>query len=210
MKTNRFIYFFLYALVFGNTGVGYAQQANLVQIPETGSKTLLNSGWYARRANEIRIDGNQLTMQPFKPDGWMKATVPGTVLTTMLDNNMFPDPEVSLNNNLIPDIYLVGRDFYTFWFVRPFEVKELEKDKQVWLNFRGINYKAEIFLNGKRINHTTHEGMFLRQSYCITPYLKENEVNVLAVIVHPPDHPGNPYQRQIRSQEAAAHRCPYC
>jgi hypothetical protein len=170
----------------------YAQSANLVRIPEAGGKTLLNSGWYARRANEVRLDGNQLTMRPFNPEGWMKAKVPGTVLTTMLENNLFPAPEISLNNNLIPDIYTVGKDFYTFWFVRPFEVGELEKDKQIWLNFRGVNYKADIFLNGKRINHTTHEGMFLRQSYGINSYLKENEVNLLAVLVYPPDYPGNP------------------
>ena len=192
MKTNRIFYVLLCILAFGYVGDVYSQTTNLIQIPEEGGKTLLNSGWYARRANEIRLDGNQLTMRPFNPEGWIKATIPGTVLTTMLENNLFPAPEVSLNNNLIPDIYTVGKDFYTFWFMCPFEVKNLEKDKQVWLNFRGINYKADIFLNGKRINPTTHEGMFLRQSYCITSWLKENAVNLLAVIVYPPDYPGNP------------------
>ena len=192
MKINRSLNFFILVLVLGVINVVYGQPTNLVQIPETGSKTLLNSGWYARRANEILTDGNRLTMLPFNPDGWMKAKVPGTVLTTMLENNIFPAPEKSLNNNLIPDIHIVGKDFYTFWFVRPFEIGETEKDQQIWLNFRGINYKAEIFLNGKRINNTTHEGMFLRQSYCITPYLKKNEINLLAVIVYPPDYPGNP------------------
>ena len=192
MKTNCILSFFLSFLVFGSLAFAPTQASNLVQIPEAGSKALLNSGWYARRANEIRLDGNRLTMQPFNPDGWMKAKIPGTVLTTLLENNIFPAPEVSLNNNLIPDIYTVGKDFYTFWFVRPIEVTALDKDKQIWLNFRGINYKADIFLNGKRINPDTHEGMFLRQSYCITPYLKENEVNLLAVIVYPPDYPGNP------------------
>ncbi|MDR1115901.1 MAG: hypothetical protein LBL33_07130, partial [Tannerella sp.] len=50
-------------------------------LPAAGDKTLLNGGWYARRANEVRIDGNQLTAAPFSADGWMKARVPGTVLT---------------------------------------------------------------------------------------------------------------------------------
>jgi len=187
MKTR----FVCLMVVLLNAHFVFSQTAQPVQIPEVGGKTLLNSGWYARRANEIRIDGNQLTMRPFLSDGWFKATVPGTVLTTLLNNNIFPAPEVSLNNNLIPDIFLVGKEYYTFWFARPFLVKGLDKDKQVWLNFRGINYKADVFLNGKRINNSTHEGMFLRQSYCITPYLKENEANLLAVLVSPPDYPGN-------------------
>ncbi|MDR2233275.1 MAG: beta-glycosidase [Tannerella sp.] len=168
-----------------------SQETNKIQLPDIGEKTLLSSGWFARRANEVRVDGNRLTAGTFNPDGWMKAKVPGTVLTTMLENNMFPAPEVSLNNNLIPDIYVVGKEFYTFWFVCPFEVGTLDSNRQIWLNFRGINYKADIFLNGKRINNDTQEGMFLRHNYCINDRLKENEVNLLAVIVYPPDYPGN-------------------
>jgi hypothetical protein len=165
-----------------------------VQLPEAGGKTVLHTGWLARRANEVRTDGNRLTASAFHPDGWMKAKVPGTVLTTLLENHLFPAPEFSMNNNLIPDIYEVGKDFYTFWFVCPFRTERLpEKGEQVWLNFRGINYKADIFLNGKRLNTSTHEGMFLRETYNITAFLKgEAETNLLAVIVYPPDEPGNP------------------
>ncbi len=170
----------------------HAQSSKSVEIPETGEKTLLNNGWFARRANEMKTDGNTLTSQPFNTEGWMKARVPGTVLTTLLENNLYPAPEYSMNNNLIPDIYEIGNEFYTFWFIKPFEMKKVSGDKQVWLNFRGINYKADIFLNGKRVNNTTHEGMFLRKSFNVTPYLKESGENLLAVIVYPPDYPGNP------------------
>jgi hypothetical protein len=162
-----------------------------LQLPGAGEKTLLNSGWYARRANEVKVDGNVLTSTAFNRAGWMTARVPGTVLTTLLENSYFPAPEFSMNNNLIPDIYETGNEFYTFWFMRPFEVAQWQEGRQVWLNFRGINYKADIFLNGKRVNKSTHEGMFLRKSFNITSYLKTGEVNLLAVIVYPPDYPGN-------------------
>ena len=191
MKTIRFLLLLLHVIVLSAPLQVFSQEMRKIQLPDPGEKTLMNSGWYARRANEVRLDGNQLTVRPFNPDGWMKAKVPGTVLTTMLENNMFPAPEVSLNNNLIPDIYVVGKEFYTYWFVCPFKVTALDKDRQIWLNFRGINYKADIFLNGKRINSDTQEGMFLRHSYRITDRLKENAVNLLAVIVYPPDYPGN-------------------
>lgn len=170
----------------------YMQAANDVELPICGDKLLLNSGWVAKRANEVRLDGNRLTSTPFTADGWMPARVPGTVLTTLLENKVFPAPEFGVNNNLIPDIHDVGKDFYTFWFVQPFSVKEIPAGQNVWLNFRGINYKADIFLNGKRLNTATHEGMFLREHFNITPYLREDTVNMLAVIVLPPDHPGNP------------------
>ncbi|MDR2118391.1 MAG: beta-glycosidase [Tannerellaceae bacterium] len=174
---------------------GHSQTGEWVLLPKAGEKSVLHSGWRARRANEVLADGNRLTATPFDSSGWMNARVPGTVLTTLLDNGLFPAPEFSMNNNLIPDIYDVGNGFYTFWFVRPFRLSRPPEDgKQVWLNFRGINYRADIFLNGKRLNTHTHEGMFLRESYLITPYLKTNEgeTNLLAVIVYPPDDPGNP------------------
>lgn len=191
-KDCRIIICVVLLLAVGCINPIHSKVSQSVNLPEIGKKVLLNEGWFARRANEIKVDGNQLTLSTFNSDGWMKARVPGTVLSMMLDNNMFPAPEFSMNNNLIPDIYEVGKEFYTFWFVHPFEVKGLQEGKQVWLNFRGINYKADIFLNGKRINPDTHEGMFLRKSFNITSYLKEEGNNVLAVIVFPPDYPGNP------------------
>jgi len=165
---------------------------NRVIIPAPGEKTVLHSNWWARRANEVLQDGNTLSASSINLQGWLKARVPGTVLGTLLDNKLYQAPEFGMNNNLIPDIYQTGNDFYTYWFVRPFEVSNLPKNRTVWINFRGINYMADIFLNGKRLNTHTHEGMFLRESYDITPYLKSDGQNILAVIVYPPTFPGNP------------------
>ena len=165
---------------------------SVLELPEPGGKTLVHSGWYARKASEVLVDGNRLSAGSWEKRGWLPARVPGTVLTTFLENGLYPAPEFGLNNNLIPDIYEVGSDFYTYWFVRPFEVGELPAGRMVWLNFRGINYKAEIFLNGKRINRNTHEGMFLRKTFDITPYLRTDSTNLLAVLVYPPTHVGNP------------------
>ena len=163
-----------------------------LQLKAPGEKLLLHDGWLARRADEVLFDGNLLSSSKWNPDGWMKARVPGTVLTTLLENKLYPEPEKSLNNNLIPDIYTVGRDFYTYWFAKTFTLQELPKDRKVWLNFRGINYMADIFLNGHRVNKETCEGMFLRRSFNITEILRTDTLNILAVIVYPPVYPGNP------------------
>ena len=189
---NRCIYLFCWlCLACWSKPVSAEGQALLV-IPEPGEKTLIHSDWYARKANEVKMDGNRLSAAPLDKTGWFPARVPGTVLTTLLENHMYPAPEFGLNNNLIPDIHEVGNDFYTYWFTRQFTINNLPEGRNVWLNFRGINYKAEIFLNGKRINRNTHEGMFLRKTFNITPYLRTDAPNVLAVLVYPPTHAGNP------------------
>jgi mannosylglycoprotein endo-beta-mannosidase len=153
---------------------------------------LLNQNWKAKRVTDVLADGNEITSGTFKPEGWIDAVVPGTVLTTLLHNKMIPDPFFGMNNNLIPDVYETGRDYYTYWFYNEFEVPELKEDQQVWLSFRGINYFADIFLNGKRINTKTHQGMYLREKFLITPYLNKGKANKLAVWVAPPDPAGNP------------------
>ena len=161
-----------------------------IVLPQSGEKLILNRNWVTRQAVFVMVDGAVLSAGRQNFTGWMPATVPGTVLTSLLHNGLIPSPYYGLNNQFIPDIFHTGNDFYTYWFVNQFTLSEFEKGKRIWLNFRGINYKAEIFLNGKRISTTTHEGMFIRRNYEITNAVNSNAVNTLAVLVMPPDFPG--------------------
>ena len=65
----------------------------------------------------------KISLPSYKLKGFMPATVPGTVLTTMLNNKLIPDPFYGMNNEKIPDIYNTGRDYYTYWFVKDFSRK---------------------------------------------------------------------------------------
>jgi mannosylglycoprotein endo-beta-mannosidase len=150
----------------------------------------LDSGWKAKRASELTVDGTIISSPDFQFYDWMDAVVPGTVLTTLLHNNKVPDPFFGMNNELIPDIYETGPGYYTFWFQKDFTLPELQTGQQVWLKFRGINYSANIFLNGKRVNTDTHQGMFLREKYLLTPLLNSSGPNNLVVLVEPPSPVG--------------------
>jgi mannosylglycoprotein endo-beta-mannosidase len=156
----------------------------------------LHENWKAKRASDMTADGSVITSGEFTMEGWMDAVVPGTILTTLLHNKLIPDPFFGMNNNLIPDVYDTGRDYYTWWFYNEFPSPEIRDGQEVWLNFRGINYFADIFLNGKRINLNTHQGMYLREKYLITPFLNKGKINRLAVWVAPPDPVGNAYMGQ--------------
>ncbi len=159
-------------------------------------RILLDKNWKARRATEVLIDGTQITSGNFKPEGWMEAVVPGTILTTLLHNNLIPDPFFGMNNNLIPDVSVTGRDYYTYWFYNEFVLPVVNEGQEVWLNFRGINYFADVFVNGHRINANTHSGMYLREKYRITPWLDKNGTQKLAVWVAPPDPEGKVFSGQ--------------
>lgn len=156
----------------------------------------LNTNWKAKQVSEVELSGEELTSTGFTPSDWMDAVVPGTILTTLLHNDLIPDPFFGMNNNKIPDVYDTGRDFYTYWFYNEFDIPEIGSDSQVWLNFRGLNYFADVYLNGHRVNEKTHEGMYLREKFNITPYLNKKGKNRLAVWVAPPDPVGNPARGQ--------------
>ena len=105
----------------------------------------LNSGWKCINIKKIKNAGEKISLASYSTKEWMNATVPGTVQTTLINNKIFPDPFYGMNNELIPDIYKTGKDFYTYWFVKDFKEVFPKDDQQVWLHFRGINYSCEIY-----------------------------------------------------------------
>ena len=49
----------------------------------SSQETPITTGWRAIRASELTVDGRALTTEDPAPEGWINATVPGTVLTTL-------------------------------------------------------------------------------------------------------------------------------
>ncbi|GAB2666397.1 hypothetical protein GCM10027036_19960 [Flavihumibacter cheonanensis] len=176
MKKNLFILFWLSACCYSLT----AQK-----------KYELTGEWKAASITQVKENGQHISAPGFELSNWQPAIVPGTVLTTQLANGQIPDPFIGMNNKRIPDIYETGRDYYTYWFVREFS-ETAAAGEQVWLHLRGVNYSSDVYLNGHKLNRQLHKGMFLRQQYNITKLLRKDGKNRLAVIVFPPDEPGNP------------------
>jgi exo-1,4-beta-D-glucosaminidase len=80
-----------------------------------------------------------------------------------------------------------------YWFRTTFQIPQENKGKRIWLNFDGINYRADVWLNGKQIaNAREMAGMFQRFKYEISKYVNIEGKNVLAVKIHQVDHVGTP------------------
>ncbi len=150
----------------------------------------LNTDWVCKQATKVQRTGAEISQPDFSLRDWLPAVVPGTVLTSQLLNKEIPDPFYGMNNKHIPDIYAVGREFYTYWFVTDFSEAALARDEHVWLQFRGVNDSFEVFINGYMVG-AGRKSMYLRHEFDITAFLKKG-YNRLAVLVHPPDPVGNP------------------
>jgi exo-1,4-beta-D-glucosaminidase len=73
-----------------------------------------------------------------------------------------------------------------WWYRDEFSLPDSYAGKKVWLNFRGINYRANIFLNGKRIADSNEvAGAWRTYEFNVTSAVKPGK-NVLAVQVWAP------------------------
>ena len=58
----------------------------------------LNAGWRGLPIGKVTATGAQLSQPNYALTGWQPAVVPGTVLTTQLENKQVPDPFFGMNN----------------------------------------------------------------------------------------------------------------
>ena len=121
-------------------------------------------------------------------DQWYNAVVPGTVLTTLVQQGVYPDPKFGLNNLAIPDD-LCRKDW---WYCTDITLTDdMLSGKSLELLFNGINYKADIWFNGKKIGNMA--GAFIRGRFDITGLAQKE--NTLAVHIYPPANPGIPHEQ---------------
>ncbi len=154
-----------------------------------------SDGWTLREAPKVDADGVHISMTAYNPSGWMRATVPGTVLTTLVDNGVYPDPGYGLNNLAIPESLNKQDYWYRNVFTVPTSVFPGFTAAHAELIFEGINNAASVWLNGEYLG--TVKGAFRRGSFDVTIDLKPGQTNVLAVRISPPPHPGIPQEQSI-------------
>jgi glycosyl hydrolase family 2 len=127
---------------------------------------------------------------------WYRATVPGTVLTTLVNNNVYPEPLFGENNrpNIIPE----SLSRASYWFRSEFLVPAGFAGRQIRLNFDGINYSAEVWMNGSKVG--TIQGAFIRAEFNVTALVTPGGAAAVAVLIRPPPHPGDPWEKTVANQ----------
>ena len=154
-----------------------------VPMGDDGKSCRLSGGW-TLMDGETYLSGNG--------PGY-DAVVPGTVLTTLVAAGVYPDPYFGLNNLLIPDD-LCRKDW---WYVRDLELTPAQlAEKSIELVFGGVNYAAEVWVNGTRLG--TMRGAFRRGRFQLKDVAKEH--NTVAVRILPPPNPGIPHEQSLTAR----------
>ena len=170
--------------VWGRGGpVPHAKPA--AEVPADGRLDLTGGGWRLQRDSLVHADGMVLSKPGFDDSDWMIATVPGTALVSYLNDGALPDPNFSDNQAMISDSF-----FYAdFWYRNEFMAPASYAGKRQWLNLDGINWKADVFLNGQKLGRM--EGAFTRARFDVTGKLRPGAKNVIAVRVVRNASPGS-------------------
>lgn len=174
--------------VFGRGG--FSVRPKPAPQPGPDSKQLLAGGsWRIQRANLVNDAGEALSKPAFQDKDWLVATVPGTVLTSYANVGAIPDPNFGQNQLHISDSY-----FYSdFWYRTEFTALSKLPQQFAWLNFDGINWKAEVFLNGEKLGRI--EGGFMRGQFDVSQKILSGRLNALAVRIEKNATPGSCKQK---------------
>ena len=159
----------------------------------------LRDGWTLQSSAKIAATGEEISGASFQSANWIRADVPTTVVGAQVKAGILPDPFFGMNLRQFPGVvYPIGFNFSnlpmppdspyacSWWYRREFALPEAFSGKTVWLNFRGVNYRANIFLNGKQIaDSNSVAGAWRTYEFDVTSQVKAG-ANVLAVQVWAP------------------------
>jgi mannosylglycoprotein endo-beta-mannosidase len=148
-------------------------------------------GWQMQDAAKVAEAAPVISSAAFEPQSWYAATVPGTVLTTLVNNGVYPEPLYGENMREIPE----SLNKTSYWYRTTFNVPAVYKGRRIWLHFGGINYSAQIWVNGQQAG--TIRGAFIRGDFDVSEFVKPGHRAVLAVLVAPQPHPGIPHEHTV-------------
>ncbi len=136
----------------------------------------------------------------FADSGWHKAEVPGTVVGALVTNGTLPDPNYSMNLKNFPGMNYTSRLFAnadmpadspfrcSYWFRTEFTLPKAFAGAAQYLHFLGINYRANIWLNGKKIaDRSDVAGAYRTYEFRVSEVLKKGAKNALAVEIFAPE-----------------------
>jgi exo-1,4-beta-D-glucosaminidase len=174
--------------------------AATAQSPDTATLAL-NTNWQIQSsARIIGGGGSAISQAGFPSPEWYPATVPTTIVAALVDDKIYSDPYYAMALRSLPGVkYKIGDNFsddempkdspfrVSWWYRTQFTEPADWQGKSVWLNFRGINYRANIWVNGKQIAKSDDvAGAFRRYEFEIGALLQPGQANALAVEVFPP------------------------
>ena len=172
--------------------------ASTATLPKSAVR--LSESWAIQSSAKITDKGDAISTVGYKSAGWYSTPMPSTVVAALVRNHVYPDPYFGMNLRSFPGVsYPIGVNFSnldmppdspfrdSWWYRTEFTLPKVARGQHVWLRFDGINYRANLWLNGRQIAKSDDwVGMWRVFEFDITEGARHGGKNALAVEVFPP------------------------
>src|ERR1700745_189348 len=147
---------------------------------ESPNLTELQSGWRMISARNVSADDSIVSQPGFDSSQWYTVQrMPATVLQILEENGVYKNLYFGMNLATPKDLWKQD------WWYRTTFTAPAGRDVYS-LIFKGINYRADIWLNGHKVaNRATAVGMYDSFEFNLTEFIIPGGSNVLAVKVTP-------------------------
>jgi exo-1,4-beta-D-glucosaminidase len=146
------------------------------------SVTPLKEGWAIFAAERVEAPGERIATLGFDVDAWYPAKVPSTVLGNLVDLGIYGNVFFSKNFGHIPTTPFQQ----PWWYRTEFAVADAGPGIRSRLVFEGINYRAEVYLNGRKVaGRDQIQGVWRVHDLDVTGLIRKGK-NALAVKVYRP------------------------
>ncbi len=172
---------------------------------EATPKTFLHKDWQVQSSCDDKSPAERISTAGFDASKWHKTDLPATVIAVLVGDKTLPDPNYGTNlqnyqgfyggNDLFANLDMPQGSPYicSWWFRTEFKLPLIPgslagKNKTDWLHFNGINYRANIWLNGQKIaDNKDAAGTYRTLEYNVTKSLKHDGAkNTLALEISAP------------------------
>ena len=161
---------------------------------------LLRENWFIQSSADVPSEGAAISKVGFPAGGWYPAVLPSTVLSALVEDKVYPDPYSGMNLRSIPGTsYPIFEDFsnimmppaspfrHSWWYRTEFKLPADYQGKVIWLAFDGINYRANVWMNGAEVASSEKlVGTWRLFEFDVTAAARPGQANSLAVEVFPP------------------------
>lgn len=161
----------------------------------------LHTGWKLQSSRLVNGNGDAISSAGFQPKGWYETTVPSTVVAAQVAAGEFKDPYFGMNLRDYPGMnYPIGFNTFnnlpmdkdspyavSWWYRTEFRLPKSYRGRRVWIQFKGINYRANLWLNGRKLADSKDvAGAYRTHEFEATSFLSWDKGNVLALEVFAP------------------------
>jgi len=168
---------------------------------EVSARSYLHKNWQIQSSCEVKAGGEQISLAGFDAKSWHKSDIPATVVGALVTDKTYPDPNYGTNLKSFPGMNYSDKNLFanqdmpegspfrcSWWYRTEFTPPAGELKKTEWLNFLGINYRANIWVNGHKVADANDvAGTYRSYEFDASKFLQAGTINAIAVEVFAPE-----------------------